>query len=124
MCMNIREFFLAVILQDKNALRSYFHADAIIRWHCSNEMFTVDEYIRANCEYPGNWDGEIERAERFGDQLILAARIFPTDNSASYHVVSVIRLQDDRIIQMDEYWADDAPPPDWRKQMKIGRKII
>ena len=31
---------------------AYFCEDARIRWHCTNEEFTVGEYIRANCDYP------------------------------------------------------------------------
>lgn len=30
---------------------------------------------------------------------------------------------DDKIIAMDEYWADDGEAPKWRQDMKIGRKI-
>lgn len=51
--MNIREFWNDVLKQDAEKLKEYFHEDAMIRWHCSNELFTVKEYIRAICEYPG-----------------------------------------------------------------------
>ena len=32
-------------------------------FNCTNEHFTIDEYIIANCEYPGEWDGIVERIE-------------------------------------------------------------
>ena len=47
--------------QDAEKLRPFFHKNAFIRWHCTNEHFTVSEFLRANCEYPGNWNGEILR---------------------------------------------------------------
>lgn len=65
--MNVKEFWKAVLEQNKEKLQDYFHEDAVIRWHCSNELFTVQEYIRANCEYPGEWGGEIERIEKTAD---------------------------------------------------------
>jgi len=45
-------FIQAVARQNADALSDYFAPYAIICWHDSNEQFTVDEYIRANCEYP------------------------------------------------------------------------
>ncbi|EIK81944.1 hypothetical protein CGSMWGv1400E_01445 [Gardnerella vaginalis 1400E] len=36
---------------------------AVIRWHCTNEKFSAQEYIDVNCNYPGDWDGAIERIE-------------------------------------------------------------
>lgn len=38
-------------------------------WHCTNECFNVEEFIRANCEYPGEWEGEVERIEKIGNGL-------------------------------------------------------
>ena len=121
--MDIKSFWRDVISQNRAALSSYFNEKAVIRWHCSNEQFTVAEYIQANCEYPNEWDGEIERIIEIDDTIVLAGRVFPTDKTASYHVVSFIRLENDLISEMDEYWADDGEAPAWRKEMKIGRPI-
>ena len=51
-------------------VREYFHADAYVNWHCSNEHFTVEEFIRANCEYPGNRGGEVEKIVTTDDMII------------------------------------------------------
>lgn len=59
--MDINEFWDAVLRQDAKKLKTFFSDTAYINWHCTNEHFTVNEYIRANCEYPGDWDGTIER---------------------------------------------------------------
>ena len=42
-------FIQAVLKQDRTEIRSFFADDAVINWHCTNERFTVDEYILANC---------------------------------------------------------------------------
>ena len=57
------------------------------------------------------------------DMIITATRVYPKDRSASFHVTSFIKLKDDKIVAMDEYWADDGEAPKWRQDMKIGRKI-
>ena len=52
--MDIDRFFKTVLSQNAEELRKYFQKNAVIKWHCTNEVFTLDEYIKANCEYPGN----------------------------------------------------------------------
>lgn len=122
--MNICHFLSAVLAQDEPAIRNYFHADAYVNWHCSNEHFSVDEFIIANCEYPGDWDGTIERVERIGNLYITAVKVYPKDRSAYFHVVSFIRTENDKIVSMDEYWADDGNPPQWRLDKHIGTPIL
>ena len=122
--MNICHFLSAVLAQDEPAISNYFHADAYVNWHCSNEHFSVDEFIIANCEYPGDWDGTIERVERIGNLYITAVKVYPKDRSAYFHVVSFIRTENDKIVSMDEYWADDGNPPQWRLDKHIGTPIL
>ena len=51
---DINKFWNDVINQNREKLSSYFTEDALIRWHCTNEQFSVQEYIKVNCDYPGN----------------------------------------------------------------------
>ncbi len=119
----IEQFWKAVLEQDEDSIRKYFWDDAYVNWHCTNEHFTVDEFVRANCEYPGKWDGEIERIETTGDTTITVVRVYPKDRSMSFHVVSFIRIQEEKIVSVDEYWADDGVPPHWRRELNIGSSI-
>ena len=121
---DVERFWHDMLSQNRKELPLYFNEDAVIRWYCTNEQFTVSEYIRANCDYPGNWDGNIERVEDHGNIIILAGHVYPTDKSSSFHVVSFMKLQNDKICEMDEYWADDGDAPGWRKEMKIGMPIL
>ena len=41
--MNVKEFWKVILAQDENAIRKYFHKDAYINWHCTNEHFNVDD---------------------------------------------------------------------------------
>ena len=121
--MNIYNFWKSVLDQDEQEIRKYFHESAHVNWHCTNENFTLDEFIRANCEYPGDWDGEIQRIEKTDDLLITVTHVYPKDKSASFHVTSFIKVADDKIISVDEYWADDGYAPQWRLDKHIGRAI-
>ena len=85
--------------------------------------FTVEEYIRANCEYPGEWDGVIERTETVGNLTVAVVNVYAKDRSVSFHVVSFMRIEEDRICALDEYWGDDGEAPQWRREMNIGVSI-
>jgi len=121
--MDIAAFWRDTLEQNRTALHAYFTDDAKIFWHCSNEEFSVDEFKRANCDYPGEWDGTIERIEETDDKIITVVNVYPKDRSASFHVVSFFKLKNGLIERLDEYWADDAEPPEWRKKMSIGKPI-
>lgn len=121
--MNIRLFWKAVLEQDRAAIKGFFQNTAYVNWHCTNECFTVDEFIQANCEYPGNWDGKVERVECVGNLIITTTHVFPKDRSSSFHVVSFFRIEDEKIVSVDEYWSDDGEAPLWRKEMCIGKPI-
>ena len=121
--MNIEQFWKAVLSQDRDAIRMYFSEDAYVNWHCTNEHFSVEEFIQVNCEYPGEWAGEVERVESVGDIVITATHVYPKDKSMSFHVISFIRIKKDKIVSMDEYWSNDGEAPQWRQEMHIGRPI-
>lgn len=121
--LNVKQFWSAVLAQNAEKIREYFHPNAYVNWHCSNEHFTVDEFIRANCEYPGDWDGEVEKIVTTNDEIITVTNVYPKNRSSSFHVTSFIKIEDGLIISMDEYWADDGDAPQWRQDMNIGCKI-
>ena len=121
--MDARRFWDDVLRQDAPAILTHFCEDAIIRWHCTNEHFTVGEFVRANCEYPGEWDGCVERVWEIGGTLVTVTHVWAHDGSSSHHVTSSMRLENDRILSMDEWWAEDGPAPQWRQDLRIGLPI-
>ncbi len=121
--MNIGAFISAVLRQDADAIRTCFQPDAYVNWHNTNEHFTVEEYIRANCEYPGQWTGKIERIVESGDLIVTATHVQSLDGIISCHCTSFIRFAGDKIASMDEYWGDDGEVPQWRQEKQIGTCI-
>lgn len=121
--MDIYKFWKDVLEQNADAIKDYFDKNAYINWHCTNEHFNVDEFIIATCEYPGNWDGEVERVEKINDLFITVTHVYSEDRTLSFHVTSFIKVIDDKIAAVDEYWADDGMAPDWRLDRQIGKAI-
>lgn len=121
--MNVQKFWNAILAQNEKKIREYFHQEAYINWHCTNEHFNVDEFIIANCEYPGEWDGMVERVETMNDLVITVTLVYPKDRSTSFYVTSFMKIVNDKIVSMDEYWADNGTAPQWRLDKHIGTPI-
>lgn len=121
--MDIKLFWEDVLAQRENKLNKYFHDEAIIKWPCTNEQFTVTEFIKANCAYPGHWIGEIEKIIYVENTIISIVKVLASDKSSSHFVVNFLTLKDDKIIEMVEYWAENGVAPDWRVEMNIGQPI-
>ncbi len=115
------QYWRYIAEQNAEKLSSFFHEGAYICWHCSNEQFTVPEFIRANCEYPGEWNAEIERIEQVGNIIITVAHVWSGD--ISFHAVSFFKMVQGKVIALDEYWGDDGEAPQWRLEKHIGTKI-
>lgn len=88
--MEIRNFWAAVLRQDREALAGFFWEDAVINWHNTNECFTAAEFIQANCGYPGQWDGKLERIIELGDQVITVTHVYNKEGTISCHAVSFL----------------------------------
>lgn len=117
----IQQYWLCIAAQEEEKLTNYFHENACIRWHNTNEQFNVAEFVRANCDYPGSWSGEVERIEQIGSTVITVTRVWTKE--ISFHVTSFFRMQAEKIKVLDEYWGDDGVAPQWRKEKHIGRPI-
>lgn len=122
--MDIHAYWRAALRQDAAAMRPWFRQDAAIYWHNTNERFSLQEFLRANCEYPGAWDGRVERVEQAGRCIITAVHVWARNNpSLSFHVASFFQLCEGKIARLDEYWGDDGPAPAWRQEKQIGMPI-
>ena len=122
--MDVQAYWDAVLRQDREALAAFFWENAVINWHNTNECFTVPEFIRANCDYPGQWEGKLERVMELGDQVITVTHVYNKEGTISCHAVSFLRIREDKILSVDEYWGDDGQPPRWRQELAIGRPIV
>ena len=120
---DIERYWQDIASQDRKALAAWFWESARINWHCTNESFSVQEFLQANCEYPGEWVCQVERADFSILHFKKRHRVYARDKSLSFHAVSFFKMQNGKILQLDEYWGDDGPPPLWRQDMQIGRGL-
>lgn len=67
--------------------------------------------------------GNIERKEIIGNKMIVVVNVYTVDKELSFHVVSFMQIEDNKIIAMDEYWGDDGSAPQWRLDKHIGQAI-
>lgn len=121
--MDIKKYWQTVLKQQAEEMRVFFHQDAFVNWHNTNEHFTVEEFIQVNCQYPGSWNGEIERIEEKDDGIITVVHVFSQDQNLSFHVTSFMKIKNEKIISIDEYWGDDGMAPQWRIDKHIGAPI-
>lgn len=122
--MDLNAYWKAVLKQQPKEMKLFFKEDAFINWHNTNEHFTVDEFIRVNCEYSGKWDGEIERIEKKDNVYITVVHVFSQNMELSFHVTSFIKTDNEKIASIDEYWGDDGLAPQWRLDKHIGVPIL
>lgn len=121
--LNISEYWNAVLNQNPDRIRTFFHEKAYINWHNTNEHFNVDEFIKGNCEYLGNWGGKVERLETIGELIITVTHVWEKDQKLTFHVTSFMQIENEKILSIDEYWSEDGEVPEWRKNLNIGTTI-
>ncbi|MDQ0086706.1 hypothetical protein J2T12_000100 [Paenibacillus anaericanus] len=109
--------------QNWDNLFHYFCEDAIINWNNSNESFNVEEFVRANCEYPGDWAITIERLEALDNLVVSVVKVELNNSVISFRATSFFEFMEDRIVLLNEYWGDNTKPPQWRIDKKIGKAI-
>lgn len=103
-------FWADVARQDAAALREWFAPEAEVYWHCTDERFTAEEYIRANCEYPGT--GRARWSVRNGRRtVVFRSQRCGRRTGAPVFMRCLFPFRGGRITRLDEYWADDGPRP-------------
>ncbi|MFZ2538720.1 MAG: nuclear transport factor 2 family protein [Oscillospiraceae bacterium] len=109
--------------QKWNSLYSYFEQNAIINWNNTNESFTVNEFVIANSEYPGNWIITIKRLECIESLVVSVVKVQLSDGDACFHATSFFEIKNEKIELLNEYWGDDGQAPQWRMDKHIGKPI-
>lgn len=73
----ILDLWQAIARQDAHELARFFTVDARILWPNSGERFDLPGYLRANCDYPGQWSGQVERIAEDGSYSV--ARVWSAE---------------------------------------------
>lgn len=121
---NLSNFWKVVLAQDEEKIAIYFKENASIYWYNTNEKFTVNEFIQANCRYPGEWEGSIERFVEKENLVITVVKVKQKNADCTFHVTSFFEFKGSKIERVDEYWGVDGSAPKWRLDLEIGSKII
>ena len=108
----ILRLWQAIAEQDEERLAQFFTVDAQIFWPNTNERFDLPGYLRANCDYPGQWSGKVEKIAADGSYSV--ARVWSPDGAGA-RAVTFSQWRNGKIVQMTEYWGDVGPAPDWRE---------
>jgi len=96
-------------------------------WPQSRELIKGPEnFIRINREYPGTHKIEIydtlHRLDRwdFVDHVITEVYIqskFPDGKETNLYAISHFEIEEEKILEIKEYWAETYPAPEWRKHL-------
>ena len=121
--MDINSYWNVVLAQKAKEIKNFFHPEASICWQDTNEKFTVDEFIQANCQYPGEWSGLIKRIEKIDNLIITVTHVWEINEPLEFHVTSFIKVEDNKIVSIDEYWGNIEETPQWRLDLKLGKPI-
>ena len=109
--------------QNWDNIHTYFENDATINWNNTNERFNVEEFIRVNCEYPGDWSIIVERLECIESLVISVVKVKLKNDNVSFHATSFFEFNNGKIKLLNEYWGDDGQAPQWRIDGQIGKPI-
>ncbi len=121
--MDIQAFIKSVVQKDEVGMREFLDKNLRVRWHNTNEEFTLEEYLHVNCSYPGNWFGEVKMITPTNEGCVAVVQIYSEDKKIKVHQISIIKLKNDKIIELDEYYSEDGIAPQWRLDMNVGSKI-
>ena len=112
----IRALWQAIAEQDEERLLQFFTPDAVILWPNTNEAFDLNGYLRANCDYPGQWSGQVEKIALDGGWSV--AKVWSPAGDA-FRSVTFYQWRNGKIERMVEYWGDVGPAPEWRKGLSL-----
>jgi hypothetical protein len=113
----VRAMWAAFEARDWPQARALLHADLQATWWTSGERFTnADVFIRAQAEYPEGWTIRLIDCDMLRDGRVLS--IVRVDHPPqTFYATSLFRLDGDRIVAIDEYWATAEAAPAWRESL-------
>lgn len=120
----IMHFWETIDKQEWEKLKYFFEDSATVAWPNTNELFDdINNFIRANSEYPGDWRIEVERAEEIDNKVITVARVSLKDQDTSFYAISFFEIDNGKIKSLTEYWGDNGDAPEWRRKLNLSKKL-
>ncbi|MBI9103670.1 MAG: nuclear transport factor 2 family protein [Spirochaetales bacterium] len=112
----VKEFWSIFDERKYRDAEKLLHEEFEAHWVCTRERFNKEEFIKVNEDYPSRWRTVLKRSYVSGDQVISIVHIFSPDAADQFYATSIFTFDDDKIIEIEEYWAAVEAPPEWRKK--------
>lgn len=115
--INLVKTFWQLFSEQKWDLASeLLHQDFVANWPQSREkMVGAKNFIDVNRFYPGNHKITVIHAFALEDKVLSTVWI-EADTGQKTFANSIFKIQNDKILNVEEYWAEPYPAPEWRKQ--------
>lgn len=121
--LTVRALWSAFQARDWAGARALLSDSFEARWWTSGEHFTTaDGFIEAQSTYPEGWTIRLIECVRLDDGRVMSM-VRVDHPPGTFYATSFFRVQDGRIIAIDEYWATAEAPPAWREALNAkGRQ--
>jgi hypothetical protein len=112
----VRTFWQLFSNQKWDQAADRLHRDFIAVWPQSRErMIGAKNFIDVNRYYPGNHKIEVIHAFEVANKVLTTVWI-EADTGQKTFANSIFEISDDKILMVEEYWAEPYAAPEWRKQ--------
>lgn len=108
----IKQYLQALQSQNAEQILYCFAENARIVWPNTSESFTALQFAQINHAYPGQWNCALLHSMQEGNKTIALYKIFNQD--VELYATSIFTLQNDKILYLEEYFAENTAPPVWR----------
>ena len=111
----VRAMWAAFEARDWGRARALMHDGLVAVWWTSGERFEgADAYVAVQARYPEGWAIRLLELGHLQDGRVFS--LLRVDQPpATYFATALLRVDDERIAGIDEYWATAEPPPAWRE---------
>ena len=109
------DFWKAVDARAWDRVRDLLGPDVVVTWPQSGERFGRREFLAVNEEYPGDWRVRVVHA--VGTENGAVTEVDVDIDGRVDRAVSLLRVEDGRIVEIREYWPDPFPVPEWRTRL-------
>jgi hypothetical protein len=119
--MNSKEligtYWSATMEQNREALHDCFHESAQIYLHDTNELLDSKSLIDFNCASQIDYKMTVDRINLLDNGQIITITFWQSPEWNGF-ITSFFTLQDEKIIRMDEYYAQCDELPQWRTDLR------
>jgi len=118
--MDTKTFFTnyweAQVKKDKEAFLGYFHADAVIYLHDSNDVLKPEHYLTD--DFGGDWHTTVDRIDKLENGQIVTTTFHRSSDWTGF-TTSFFTVKNDVITELHEYFSpcDDNIVPQWRTDL-------